>query len=80
MSEETTRPDLSGQRIGFIGLGGPVLARLMGARRLRDQLLWAPLVGALLLAIADQAVQSLPGVLGELLLNAVVSPLNFLLT
>jgi iron complex transport system permease protein len=53
--------------IGFIGLGGPVLARLMGARRLRDQLLWAPLVGALLLAIADQAVQSLPGVLGELL-------------
>ncbi|CAN7385141.1 Fe(3+)-hydroxamate ABC transporter permease FhuB [Paraburkholderia sp. DD10] len=53
--------------IGFIGLGGPVLARLMGARRLKDQLLWAPLVGALLLAIADQAVQSLPGVLGELL-------------
>jgi iron complex transport system permease protein len=53
--------------IGFIGLGGPVLARLMGARRLRDQLLWAPLVGALLLAIADQAVQSLPSVLGELL-------------
>ncbi|WP_027213252.1 Fe(3+)-hydroxamate ABC transporter permease FhuB [Burkholderia sp. WSM2232] len=53
--------------IGFIGLGGPVLARLMGARRVRDQLLWAPLVGALLLAIADQAVQSLPGVLGELL-------------
>ncbi|AFT85337.1 Fe(3+)-hydroxamate ABC transporter permease FhuB [Paraburkholderia phenoliruptrix] len=53
--------------IGFIGLGGPVLARLMGARRVRDQLLWAPLVGALLLAIADQAVQSLPSVLGELL-------------
>ncbi|AXF07590.1 Fe(3+)-hydroxamate ABC transporter permease FhuB [Paraburkholderia graminis] len=53
--------------IGFIGLGGPVLARLMGARRVRDQLLWAPFVGALLLAIADQAVQSLPSVLGELL-------------
>ncbi|WP_433695098.1 Fe(3+)-hydroxamate ABC transporter permease FhuB [Paraburkholderia phenoliruptrix] len=53
--------------IGFIGLGGPVLARLVGARRVRDQLLWAPLVGALLLAIADQAVQSLPSVLGELL-------------
>jgi iron complex transport system permease protein len=39
----------------------------MGARRVRDQLLWAPFVGALLLAIADQAVQSLPSVLGELL-------------
>lgn len=53
--------------IGFIALAGPVLARLLGARRLRDRLLWAPLVGALLLAIADQAVQSLPSILGELL-------------
>ncbi|QYD71101.1 Fe(3+)-hydroxamate ABC transporter permease FhuB [Paraburkholderia edwinii] len=53
--------------ISFIGLAGPVLARLAGARRLRDQLLWAPLVGAGLLTLADQAVQSLPGMFGELL-------------
>lgn len=53
--------------IGFIGLAGPALARLAGARRLRDQLVWAPLTGAALLALTDQAVQCLPGVLGELL-------------
>jgi ABC-type Fe3+-siderophore transport system permease subunit len=53
--------------ISFVGLAGPVLARLAGARRLRDQLLWAPLVGAGLLTLADQAVQSLPGMFGELL-------------
>jgi ferric hydroxamate transport system permease protein len=53
--------------IGFVGLAGPALARLAGARRLRDQLLWAPLVGAGLLTLADQAVQSLPGQFAELL-------------
>jgi ferric hydroxamate transport system permease protein len=53
--------------IGFIGLAGPALARLAGARRLRDQLLWAPLTGAALLMLTDQAVQCLPGVFGELL-------------
>jgi ferric hydroxamate transport system permease protein len=51
--------------IGFIGLGGPALARLAGARRLRDQLAWAPCIGALLLTLADQLVQCLPDVLGE---------------
>ncbi|MCP1120736.1 Fe(3+)-hydroxamate ABC transporter permease FhuB [Robbsia andropogonis] len=50
--------------IGFIGLAGPALARLVGARRLRDQLLWAPVIGALLLLIADQVVQALPPALG----------------
>ncbi|WP_322012622.1 Fe(3+)-hydroxamate ABC transporter permease FhuB [Paraburkholderia sp. J12] len=53
--------------IGFVGLAGPVLARLAGARRLRDQLLWAPLTGAALLALTDQAVQCLPGMGGDLL-------------
>ncbi|MGH8783392.1 Fe(3+)-hydroxamate ABC transporter permease FhuB [Paraburkholderia sp.] len=53
--------------IGFVGLAGPALARLAGARRLRDQLLWAPLIGASLLALTDQAVQCLPGLVGELL-------------
>lgn len=53
--------------IGFVGLAGPVLARLAGARRLRDQLLWAPLTGGALLALTDQVVQCLPGIAGELL-------------
>lgn len=42
--------------IGFVGLAGPVLARLGGARRLRDQLLWASQTGAALLALTDQLV------------------------
>ncbi|MFJ2995397.1 Fe(3+)-hydroxamate ABC transporter permease FhuB [Pandoraea sp. NPDC087047] len=46
--------------IGFVGLAGPQLVRLAGARRLRDQLLWAPLVGALMLVLTDQIVQWLP--------------------
>jgi len=46
--------------IGFIGLAGPQLVRLAGARRLRDQLLWAPMIGALLLVFTDQVVQCLP--------------------
>ncbi|WP_118182841.1 Fe(3+)-hydroxamate ABC transporter permease FhuB [Paraburkholderia phosphatilytica] len=52
--------------IGFVGLAGPALARLVGARRPRDQLLWAPALGAALLMLVDQAVQSLPGI-GETL-------------
>ncbi|CEJ15501.1 Iron(3+)-hydroxamate import system permease protein FhuB [bacterium YEK0313] len=48
--------------IAFIGLAGPAIARRAGARRLRDRLLWAPLLSAALLALADQAVQMLdPG-------------------
>jgi iron complex transport system permease protein len=43
--------------IGFIGLLGPLLARLSGAGRL---LLWSALFGAGLLALADQAVQAIP--------------------
>lgn len=53
--------------IGFVGLAGPVLARVSGARRLRDQLIWAPLTGAALLALTDQLVQCLPGMGGDLL-------------
>lgn len=40
--------------IGFIGLFAPLLTRLMGARRLKQRMLLAPLVGAVLLWIADQ--------------------------
>ncbi|MDR3397600.1 MAG: Fe(3+)-hydroxamate ABC transporter permease FhuB [Pandoraea sp.] len=46
--------------IGFVGLAGPQLVRLAGARRLRDQMRWAPFVGALMLILTDQIVQCLP--------------------
>jgi iron complex transport system permease protein len=45
--------------IGFVGLAAPALVRLAGARRLRDRLVWAPLLGAVLLWNADQLVQVL---------------------
>jgi iron complex transport system permease protein len=43
--------------LGFIGLAGPALARLAGARTLRSRLLWAPVISACLLWIADEGVQ-----------------------
>lgn len=43
--------------IGFIGLAVPALARALGARELRTLVLWAPLLGGLLLVLADQIVQ-----------------------
>ncbi|WP_245929665.1 Fe(3+)-hydroxamate ABC transporter permease FhuB [Brenneria roseae] len=42
--------------IGFIGLFAPLLAKMLGARRLWHRLWLAPLLGALLLSVADQAV------------------------
>ncbi|MCJ8170011.1 Fe(3+)-hydroxamate ABC transporter permease FhuB [Atopomonas sediminilitoris] len=41
----------------FIGLAGPAMARLLGARKLWQQLLWAPACGALLLTLTDQLLQ-----------------------
>ena len=42
--------------VGFIGLFAPLLAKLLGARRLRHRLLLAPVAGALLLCLTDQAM------------------------
>lgn len=42
--------------VGFIGLFSPLLARLLGARNLVSLMLLAPVIGALLLWLADQAV------------------------
>ncbi|WP_345829931.1 Fe(3+)-hydroxamate ABC transporter permease FhuB [Pantoea sp. BRR-3P] len=47
--------------IGFIGLFAPLLAKMLGGRRLFSRMLLAPLIGALLLWLADQAVQWLTG-------------------
>ncbi|WP_110667944.1 Fe(3+)-hydroxamate ABC transporter permease FhuB [Salinicola halophilus] len=45
--------------IGFIGLAAPAIARLSGARTLRQRLGWSLPIGALLLAVTDQIVQAL---------------------
>ncbi|WP_420994040.1 Fe(3+)-hydroxamate ABC transporter permease FhuB [Cupriavidus sp. 30B13] len=44
--------------IGFVGLAAPTLARAAGARRFAQRLLWAPLLGAVLLWLTDAAVQA----------------------
>lgn len=51
--------------IGFVGLAAPAFARISGARRPAQMLLRAPLIGALLLSIADGLVQVLGGAAGD---------------
>ncbi|MFC3396482.1 Fe(3+)-hydroxamate ABC transporter permease FhuB [Brenneria rubrifaciens] len=52
--------------IGFIGLFAPLLAKMLGARRLWHRLWLAPLLGALLLCLTDQVVIWLTGVWREI--------------
>nr|WP_284701192.1 Fe(3+)-hydroxamate ABC transporter permease FhuB [Rhodoplanes tepidamans] len=61
--------------IGFVGLVAPALARLAGARRLRDRLLLAPLLGAGLLWSTDQLVQRAGEAIGGLLPTGAVTAL-----
>jgi iron complex transport system permease protein len=61
--------------IGFIGLVAPAIARLGGARRLEDQMLWAPLIGAALLWLTDQLVLQLGGPNGSSLPTGAVTAL-----
>ncbi|EJK79932.1 Fe(3+)-hydroxamate ABC transporter permease FhuB [Rhizobium sp. AP16] len=42
--------------IGFIGLIAPGIARLAGARQMKSQLIWSPLIGAGLLLLTDEAL------------------------
>lgn len=51
--------------IGFVGLAAPVLATLSGARSLRQKLVAAPLIGAVLLWLTDGLVQLAAGAGGE---------------
>lgn len=51
--------------IGFIGLAAPAIARLSGARRVRDVMIWSFTLGAILLWLTDQLVQLLGAVIGE---------------
>lgn len=61
--------------IGFIGLVAPTIARLCGARRFRQRLLWASLFGAALLWFTDQAVQIAAGSLSDFLPTGAVTAL-----
>jgi len=47
--------------IGFIGLASAALARLCGARRLGQRMLWGALVGAGMLTLVDQLLLHLAG-------------------
>ncbi|PTE08658.1 Fe(3+)-hydroxamate ABC transporter permease FhuB [Mesorhizobium helmanticense] len=51
--------------IGFVGLAAPALATLSGARTLRQRLLAAPLIGAILLWLTDGLAQLAAGTGGE---------------
>lgn len=59
--------------IGFIGLAGPVLARLAGARTLRQRLVWSPVIGACLLWLADEGAQLAGRVFVEIPTGAVTA-------
>lgn len=61
--------------IGFIGLVAPAVARLGGARRLGEQMLWAPLIGAGLLWLTDQLVLQIGGQGGSPLPTGAVTAL-----
>ncbi|WP_022729827.1 Fe(3+)-hydroxamate ABC transporter permease FhuB [Fodinicurvata sediminis] len=61
--------------IGFIGLLAPTVARLCGARRFRQRLVWAALLGAALLWLTDQAVQVAAGSLADFLPTGAVTAL-----
>lgn len=51
--------------IGFVGLAGPALAGLSGARTLKQRLIAAPLIGAIVLWLADGVVVLAGGAAGE---------------
>jgi iron complex transport system permease protein len=46
--------------IGFVGLAAPHLARVLGAEKLSERLVAAPLAGAALVLLVDQLIQLLP--------------------
>ncbi len=52
--------------IAFVGLAAPAIARLCGARTLKQRLIWAPLLGAALLCVVDQIARELSRFAGEI--------------
>jgi len=61
--------------IGFIGLATPQIARLTGARRFQDRLVLAPVIGAGLLVLVDQAVLTVGGSFADFLPTGAVTAL-----
>lgn len=61
--------------IGFVSLAAPVLARALGARRAQHQLAWSTAMGAGLLWLVDQAVQSADALSGLSLPTGAVTAL-----
>jgi iron complex transport system permease protein len=61
--------------IGFIGLVAPIIARLSGARRFGQRLLWSSVMGALLLLLTDATLQNLAGFSSEFLPTGAVTAL-----
>lgn len=59
--------------IGFIGLVAPTLARLCGARRPVQLIVWSPVIGAGLLFLADSVLQQVSGPLGDFLPTGAVT-------
>lgn len=59
--------------IGFIGLFSPLLAKMLGVRRLLPRLLVAPLIGALILWLSDQVVLWLTRVWMEVSTGAITA-------
>lgn len=52
--------------LAFVGLAAPAIARMCGARTLRQRLIWAPLLGAALLCVVDQIARELSRFAGEI--------------
>jgi ABC-type Fe3+-siderophore transport system permease subunit len=70
--------------IGFIGLVAPLVARLAGARRTSAILVWASIIGGVLLLFVDASLQILAGQFSEFLPTGAItavfgSPLLLLL-
>lgn len=61
--------------IGFVGLIAPAIARLAGARHMRSQLLWSPLIGAGMLLLTDQALTLMVGTSSTFLPTGAVTAL-----
>lgn len=59
--------------IAFIGLIGPTIARLCGARRPVQLIVWSPVIGAGLLFLADAVLQNVAGSLGDFLPTGAVT-------
>ncbi|QND50610.1 Fe(3+)-hydroxamate ABC transporter permease FhuB (plasmid) [Phyllobacterium sp. 628] len=61
--------------IGFLGLASPAIARAIGARRVKERLIIAPLIGAGLLVLIDQLLQLLTAKTGIALPTGAVTAL-----